>query len=296
MDLLGRPFLVLLCLLAVGLMVGTGLLWSRWPRRTAVAGRGLCLVLVMTMGAMVAGDAVNREFGFYASFGELLRRASAAPPASFGVRPGEARLTVLTPGWQAGGAAAARNGHGIVLDVRFGGPGSGIDRAGLVYLPAAYFTGRPDVAYPSLELFHGFPGRPRAFTNQLAIARVLDVEIAAQRIPPLIAAIPTTYEGGASSECADAIRGERDETYLAVDVPADLEGGFRVLPGRSSATLGYSTGGFCAVNLGLRHPDRFAAAASLSGYFTAGVQDGTKGLYRGSRAAGQRSSCSNSTA
>ncbi len=59
--------------------------------------------------------------------------------------------------------------------------------------------------------------------------------------------------------------------------------GHRCLPGpggASWATLGYSTGGFCAANLALRHADRYAAAASLSGYFTAAQDPGTARLYR----------------
>jgi S-formylglutathione hydrolase FrmB len=59
---------------------------------------------------------------------------------------------------------------------------------------------------------------------------------------------------------------------------------------RSWATLGISTGGFCAVNLGLRHPGRYAAAASLSGYFTAGEDPGTPALYQGARFASRENS------
>jgi S-formylglutathione hydrolase FrmB len=77
-------------------------------------------------------------------------------------------------------------------------------------------------------------------------------------------------DNGRPGECVDGLHGPKDETYLAVDVPADLDAGLRVLPGRSFAAVGYSTGGFCAVNLGLRHPDRYVAAGSISGYFTAG--------------------------
>ena len=65
---------------------------------------------------------------------------------------------------------------------------------------------------------------------------------------------------------------------------------FRVLNSRSWAALGYSTGGFCAVNIGFHSPQRFAAVASLSGYFTA-VQDRWTGdLYRGSRSRRNRNS------
>ena len=98
--------------------------------------------------------------------------------------------------------------------------------------------------------------------------------------------LPTTYSGRAS-ECVDAVHGERDETYLAHDVLADLARSFVLAAGRAAATLGYSEGGFCAVNLALHHPTTYAAAASLSGYFTAGVDTGTGPgtVYDGSRRA-----------
>jgi pimeloyl-ACP methyl ester carboxylesterase len=120
-------------------------------------------------------------------------------------------------------------------------------------------------------MFNGYPGKPSNFPRLLKLGSVMDQEIAADRMPPAIVAIPTVYEHR-SSECVDAANGgERDETYLAVDVPADIASGFRTATGRAFGALGYSEGGFCAANLGLHHPDRYAAVVSLSGYFTAGI-------------------------
>jgi S-formylglutathione hydrolase FrmB len=123
-------------------------------------------------------------------------------------------------------------------------------------------------------MFHGTPGRARNYADQIGIEAVLDAEITARRMPPVLAVIPTIYQGRVT-DCLDVPHGERDETYLAVDVPADVASTFRVLPGRSYGLLGYSTGGFCAANLGLHHPDRYAAVASLSGFYTAGEDPGT---------------------
>lgn len=150
-------------------------------------------------------------------------------------------------------------------------------------------VGQCGVRFDVVEMFHGTPSGPGNVTDELHIAQLLDTEIAAGRIPPVIAALPTTYEHQ-SSECVDAVRGERDETFLAVDVPADVEARFPVVPGRSFAAFGYSTGGFCAVNLALHPPDRYAAAASLSGYFTAGTAPGTSRLHPGNRTALLRNS------
>ncbi|MER6384187.1 alpha/beta hydrolase-fold protein [Streptomyces sp. NPDC001250] len=60
--------------------------------------------------------------------------------------------------------------------------------------------------------------------------------------------------------------GRRNETYLAVDVPAQLVAHYQVSNApRSWAAMGYSTGGFCAANVAFHHPARYAAAAALSG-------------------------------
>ena len=290
MDLLGWPFLAILCTLAVGLLAAVALLWSRWPGWLRWPGRVLGLVLVMAMGAFLAGDLVNRSYGLYSSFDELFGAPATRfePVGSFAVRPQDAYLQIQTKNWMSAGKQAATRGQGVLLDARYTGRRSRIDRAGLLYLPAAYFRS-PAARYPVVEFFHGTPGGPRNFTQQLRIETLLDQEIAAGRLPPVIGAFPTIYSGR-PSECVDVGRSLRDETYLATDVPADLESALRVLPGRSFAAVGYSTGGFCAVNLGLHHPDRYVAAGSISGYFVAGTDPTVRADYHSSRADVRRNS------
>lgn len=268
MDLLGLPFLILVVGFGLVMPVAVAFSWNRWPPPVCWPARVLSLVLVMVAGAMLAGAIVNRAFGLYGSFGELLDRPSRLEPVgSFATAPDSAQFQVLTPDWQRAASTQASQGHGILLRVRLRGARSGVSRIGLVYLPAAYST-NPATRLPALEFFHGTPGGPRNYADQLHVRAVLDAEIGAGRIPPVVGVFPMD-DDGRPGECVNGAHGPRDETYLAVDVPADLEAGLHVLPGRSFAALGYSTGGFCAVNLGLRHPDRYVAVASISGYFVA---------------------------
>jgi S-formylglutathione hydrolase FrmB len=279
MTLTGLPFLVVLAVAAAALMGATMLLWNRWPWPWAVPMRPLCLLLLMVAGVVVAADVVNRDYDFYTSFNDLLGR-----------EPG--RGTIIT----AEGRSAERGIGGLgslerpgdappgrVVRVELNGAHSGVSRPALVYLPAAYF--QPSGArrrFPVIELFHGYPGGPSNWTDQLHLAQSLDAEIAAGRMPPVIAVVPTDDDPGRDSECVDAVGGQRNETYLAVDVPADIARDFRVLhTPRAWATMGYSTGGFCAVNVALHHPGRYAAAASLAGYYSAIVDRSTGDLYRG---------------
>ena len=288
MSLLGTGFLLAVGAVCLACLAGVWALWSRWPGWLSVPGRAFGLVLVMAVGAALSGTVVNRQFGFYANWSDLLATSARSydPPHSFAASAGDPSLQILTKDWERVGAAAAKTGNGTMLRVVFAGPASGLSRPGLLYLPAAYFTGVAASALPVIEMFHGTPGGPGNFDINLKIAAILDAEIDAERLPAVIAAFPTTYTGHAS-ECVDAVGGERNETYLAVDVPAAVDKAFGRPQGRTFAALGYSEGGFCAVNLGLHHPDRFSAVASLSGYFTAGVDTGTgaDSPYRGNRAA-----------
>lgn len=288
MSLLGWPFLALVAVISLAGLAGVWAVWLRWPPKVATPARAGSLLFVMLLGAVLSATLVNRQFGFYASWSDLLATSARSyePPRSFSAESPDKALQILTPAWQQRGAESARLGRGILLEVVFAGPVSRISRPGLLYLPADYFKGLAASSLPVVEMFHGTPGGPTNYDTQLQVRDVLDTEIAARRMPAVIAAFPTTYQGR-PSECVDALGGELNETYLAVDIPAAIDSAFHLTRGRTYAALGYSEGGFCAVNLGLHHPDRYSAAASLSGYFTAGIDTG-KGAsspYRGKRAA-----------
>ncbi|TQS46088.1 alpha/beta hydrolase [Cryptosporangium phraense] len=282
MTLTGVPLLVLFVVGLVLALAGTVALWIRppgpvlaWPLRIA------CLALVIVLPIGLTADVVNRSLGFYSSWSDLLNS------------PGDARLAAAaqlrhqqlpTADLHRAAELAAR-GHGSIVPWTIPGPKSGITRNGLVYLPAAYFDrARPQQRFPVIELLHGYSGSPGNWAHALHIASFLDTEIAAGRIPPVIAVAPKLYDTH-DGECVDAVRGQRNETYLAVDVPADISGAFRTATAPGSwATLGFSTGGFCAVNMALHYPRRYRAAVSLSGYFTAITDPTTGNLYRGNAA------------
>jgi enterochelin esterase-like enzyme len=285
-NLLGAPFLVLMTATAVVVPVAAALCWNRWSGPVTWPGRIVSLALVMVVGAAYAGALVNRAFGFYSTVGDLLATSALTyrPPQSFQVAHanGPDEVVVQQADWLRAGQLAAEQGHGELVPVLMVGRRSGLSRHGLVYLPAAWFLDA-GVSLPVVEMLHGYPGSPGNFRVQLGIETILDHEISARRMPPAVAVFPNTYERGRASECVDAVRGQADETYLAVDVPNDVQATFGTSPGRSLGLLGYSEGGFCAVNLGLHHPDRVSAAVSLAGYFTAGSDAGTKALYVGKR-------------
>jgi enterochelin esterase-like enzyme len=281
MTLTGLGFLALLVAVAAGLVAATMLLWNRWPRPLRLPLRLVSLVTLMAMAVVVAGDQVNRMYDFYETFSDLVGAQPAV--AERVVEP--PRAAVLPAAVQQQGRRAAARGHGIVVSWTLPGPRSKISRPGMVYLPAAYFDAHhPTTAFPVVEAFHGYTGSPQSWFHALGLATVLDTEIAAGRMPPVIAVVPKDY-GTHDDECENVKHGDQDETYLAEDVPADVTASFRALTAPADwAGIGFSMGGFCAVNLALHHPERYGSAASLSGYFHATTDRFTGNLYRGDKA------------
>ncbi len=144
---------------------------------------------------------------------------------------------------------------------------SGYSRRALLYLPPQYSQARyAHVRFPVVELFHGTPGSPLSWDKVLRISHVADTLIAKHLIGPMVLVMPTI--NGTGHNYQDCVNGPgvNDETYLTQDVRADLLARYRVShdPFEWGMT-GYSSGGYCAANLALRHPGYFGAAAVIEG-------------------------------
>ncbi len=259
MSLTGLPVLLVLAAAAAGICGATGRVWQRFTGGAAWVVRSVMLLLVMASGAVLAADIANRRYGFYTSFAELTGgtgSATAAAPSLGGS---------LDAATTARGRRLAQAGHGTVVWLQLDGARSHTRRAGLVYLPAAYFTSAgTSLRFSVIELFHGNPGGPYNWIRQMHLAATLDAEIAAGRMPPVIAVAPS-YTRTVGGECVNA-PGSADDTYLGVDIPVLLASSLRVRTDVASwATIGYSTGANCAVGVAVHHPGTYTAAASLAG-------------------------------
>jgi hypothetical protein len=79
--------------------------------------------------------------------------------------------------------------------------------------------------------------------------------------------MPTMSVGRHFEECVNA-PGAPDDTYITDDVRDDVLHAFRASPVPAEWGIGgYSSGGYCAANLALRHPGDFGAAGVMDGYF-----------------------------
>jgi hypothetical protein len=95
---------------------------------------------------------------------------------------------------------------------------------------------------------------------------------------------PAVNPGSAvDGECLDAVGGRQLETYLTRTVVDDVDAVFRTLPDRAHRAVGgMSSGGYCALNLGLRHISEYSVILGIEPYGDPG--DVRRSLLGGSRA------------
>jgi enterochelin esterase-like enzyme len=152
--------------------------------------------------------------------------------------------------------------------VHLAGAASGISRPGFVYLPPQYFEAKyAHVRFPVLELLHGSPGTPANWVFQINLAGIMDRLISHDLAGPMIVVMPAIDDGSRFEECVDAPNA-KDDTYVTQDVRHDVLAHFRAATDPAEWGIGgYSSGGYCAANLALRHRADFGAAAMMDGYF-----------------------------
>ena len=122
------------------------------------------------------------------------------------------------------------------------------------------------VRYPVVYLLHGLGGGAGDWVSNRAH---LAAHAAQYRL------IIVTPEGGDGWYTDSAtVATDKFETYLLEELIPDVERRFRALPAREArAVAGLSMGGYGALKFGVKHPQTFAFAASLSGAFAAASWD-----------------------
>jgi poly(3-hydroxybutyrate) depolymerase len=223
------------------------------PLPARIVCGALSIVVAMTGGIAV----VNYYYGYYSTWGQMW--------ADF--HGGTGNLGVITPA-----TSTTVLGSGRLGWTDLPGKLSGYDRRALVYLPPQYSQAKyARIRFPVVELFHGTPGtNPLAWDTRLRIGQVMDSLLARHLVGPMVLVMPTI--NGPGRQFQDCVNGPavNDETYLTKDVRTDVYARYRVSHDPYEWGLsGYSSGGYCAANLALRHPGSYGAAAVINGYFRA---------------------------
>jgi enterochelin esterase-like enzyme len=241
--------------------------WRLVTRRvTLVLG-----TVAFTLAAIAAG--VNDHYSYIPSFHALFGDVSPDLVS----HPVAARAELARRAQHEGGdggvvpAAVKIPDHGTVEKVSIDGPVSGVGgRDAYVYLPTEYFDpARSAQHFPVLYLLHGSPGVAVDWLRAGWADRAMDDLLAKHRVAPFIMVMPDVNGGyRRDSECEDILpNGPKTQTYLVRDVVDYVDANYRTVPQRGARVVGgLSTGGYCAVNLTLRHQDVFSGIVSHSGY------------------------------
>ncbi len=128
----------------------------------------------------------------------------------------------------------------------------------LVYVPSAY--AESSESFPVLYLLHGFGDNERAWVDRGSIQSRADALIASGAIPPALIVMP----GCARCWWAEGPR-DRAETAFWSDLVPKVASLYRTIDNREGRLIaGFSAGGYGAIHLALKYPDRIGAAAAFS--------------------------------
>lgn len=126
-----------------------------------------------------------------------------------------------------------------------------------VILPADYDTSPRDVHYAVLYLLHGLTGHYSDWATRTNIAQYASEY-------RLIIVMPEGNDGWYTD--SGIVPTDKYETYILQELIPDVQQRYRTLEGRyARAIAGLSMGGYGAIKFGLKSPQTFAFAASMSG-------------------------------
>lgn len=228
--------------------------------------RPVAVVCAVLLTLVTVADGVNDYFDYIPTAGALLgqRAADQASPARVVSTIRRARPPT----------------RGLVELVDIPPTRSGFrTRRAQVYLPPAWFSS-PRPALPVVELLHGTPGSPSDWTR--AGSADLTADAWASRhggISPILVLVDENGGFTRDSECVGP-----SETYVVDDVRAWAVSALGArADARSWAVGGSSEGGWCALMLGLRHPDRYSTLLDFGGLDRPTHSGGALRLFGGSR-------------
>jgi enterochelin esterase-like enzyme len=258
------------------LMVAFGALlcWLVLTKQAVFRVLAACLAFIPAMVFGIA--AVNKYYDYYQTWGGLFadlsgQSSSTVTQVTGGTAAGlgsGAGKTVATQISQTDPALDAT--LGLLFRTTVKGPHSHIARQVYIYLPPEYFRkAYANYRFPSIELLHGSPGEPQSWVNVMDIIPIYKQLLATGQAAPAVLVMPDT-DGGLqySLQCLNNPHGLQDMTFVGKEVPQWVDANLRVQrSGLMWGVAGYSEGGFCAANIGLRYADEFSYAGVLSGYF-----------------------------
>ena len=244
--------------------------WNKFSRENFrfIAARVSIIVFINVFVLATIGIAVNRYGDFYATWSDL-----------FGIKQNYAavalapkNVSLITPE-EVAKADRTPDGALIFKKVITGEKSRISDYVYVVASPTlakAMMAGQGLGAFPNYqveELFSGFPGVPQTWIGSLDGIHTLSLLDKQGKIPPTLAIIPSiNVVPRTDTECLDIPKIGDVETWLTADMFTFMHS-FVGIDSRPWNVFGYSTGGRCAAEVAVRHPDLYRNAVVLAGYF-----------------------------
>jgi S-formylglutathione hydrolase FrmB len=145
--------------------------------------------------------------------------------------------------------------------------GDPVRRPRAVYLPPSY-AGQPDRRYPAVYLLDGYQGSHRQWMaggKEWNIRDVMDQLIRDGKVREMILVMPDATNRYGGSFYTNSVATGNWEDCLVTDLVAFVDAKYRTRPAAASRGIaGHSMGGYGALKLAMKHPDRFGAAYGLS--------------------------------
>jgi pimeloyl-ACP methyl ester carboxylesterase len=234
-----------------------------------ITGRVSAIIFIQVFALASTGITINRAGEFYASWGDLF--GSKNQLSKIAVAPN------LLAQISAKDIAQARKtaGGSLIFREVIKGATSGISDVVYVVLPpkiAAQMEANPSSPsvgndYQVVELFPGYPGVPQTWIGSMDGITTLENLENAGRVQNTIAIIPAiNVAPGQDTECLNFVGGPQVETWITSDMH-EFASKFLGVDSRPWSAFGYSTGGWCAAEVAIRHQDLYSSAVSLAGYF-----------------------------
>ncbi len=270
-GILGRGTEVLLWLATLSALVATVFYWHKVAthnfRNVFIRVSAIFLIQFLFVGSL--GIELNKFGNFYASWSDLLglnndlSKVAISPQALASISASDVRNARRTP-----------NGSLIFKEIITGATSKVSDHVYVVTSPSISKIFESSISpqlptnYQVVELFPGYPGVPETWIGTLhGIETMEKMELAGQ-IPPTIAIIPAiNVVRGLDTECLNIPGTSQVETWLTADMKSFAQK-FIGIDDRKWTSFGYSTGGWCAAELAIRHTAQYGQAISLAGYFT----------------------------
>ncbi len=153
----------------------------------------------------------------------------------------------------------------------FESPAMGTQRRYGLVLPPGY-NQNPQQRYPVVVLLHGGHGNERDYQDKADLTSVLHDLYRNRTLPPAIVITPDGNDKRGTSPFRDPqyYDGKHGKvaTLIGSDLVQEIKSHYRTLDGPQFWAIGgLSSGGWGALNIGLRYTDQFSLFFSHSGYF-----------------------------